>query len=94
MNDHLELGPITINEFDEWLVTARPGDEITYFVGELARSVAAEEVRNKHLPIDAQQWSNLEIKNSAWHAHERGKVLLAQKRIRPYCFAYKAFKAR
>jgi hypothetical protein len=76
---------IVAQEFNEWLESAKPGERLTYAVGELAKSIHYG-ILNKE--PDATKLSALQ--ETAYRA--RDKAFLFQRRLGTHSFEYLAVK--
>ena len=68
------------NAVVDWLVTAKPGETLTYHVGNLAYFRREFQELNK-------------AANRLWDAYERGMISLVQKRVEPDVMEYRAVRS-
>lgn len=94
--------------FEFWLMTARPGEEFIYHVGDLMFDREQAEITGTHDDPDPVERIKAQVADAefavrhmvrvdamaraAWAAHEAGRVLLFQRRLGPGYWAYVARK--
>jgi len=80
---------LSVNEFQEWLAAARPGERCIYAKGALAASIHTA-CQAEH--PDAQKLSALQ--EATLRAGAKGQVYLVQRRLKPGAFEYLAERAQ
>lgn len=81
----------TAAEFETWLKTASPGEQITYYIGHLCydrESIVT--IGNRTVHMFNERVDNLGA--TAYDASERGKVMLFQRRLDAHSYEYIAVK--
>lgn len=82
--------PVTVAEFDTWLMRAIPGDRFEYHRGFLASDRVLDQVNVK--PHEREILSK--TGSYVWMMHEKGLVTLAQQKIAPNEFSYVAVRLK
>jgi hypothetical protein len=90
--DHDE---ITVASFQRWLDTARAGAHFIYYRGFLAadrETVTLLPGYGSYMHVFYEPMHTLG--QMAWHAYEKGRVTLVQRKLRPEQYEYIAFKLK
>jgi hypothetical protein len=82
--------------FETWLQTARRGETLTYYSGELSRmrQLRAGKMFLREYLAERHEGTEDELQaaRDAWQAYEDGRVTLTQRRVGAQSFAYVAVR--